>query len=101
MVLQELLNLINSCNIYVKECSENKDSDILESIGRYITHILQTFGLTELSNYYSTKKNEQEVKQENTLPIVRMLATFRSEIRELAFGSAGKSKRYQHKLQIY
>lgn len=66
-VLQELLNLITNCNIYVKECSEQKDkimsAEILDQIGRYVAHILDVFGLSELSTYLNkgNKAKEEQV----------------------------------------
>ncbi|CAG8592333.1 1233_t:CDS:2, partial [Scutellospora calospora] len=87
-VISELLELVSKTNIYISAGRNNINMFVLENIAKYITKILKLFGVignvsSEDIGFDESEKNVIN-QDEVVLPYLRVLSSFRDNVRELA-----------------
>ncbi|CAG8627195.1 21120_t:CDS:10, partial [Racocetra persica] len=86
--MSEIMELINKTNIYVSAGRNNISIFVLENIAKYVTKMLKIFGIigNTSSEDIGFGESEQSVinREEAVLPYLRVLSSFRDNVRELA-----------------
>ncbi|CAG8739116.1 4419_t:CDS:2, partial [Racocetra fulgida] len=81
--MSEIMELINKTNIYVSAGRNNISIFVLENIAKYVTKMLKIFGIIGNTSSEDIGFGESEQK-EVVLPYLRVLSSFRDNVRELA-----------------
>ncbi|CAG8805122.1 24719_t:CDS:10, partial [Cetraspora pellucida] len=86
--MDEIMELINKTNIYVSAGRNNISMYVLENIAKYVTKMLKIFGVigNTSSEDIGFGDSEQSVinREEVVLPYLRVLSSFRDNVRDLA-----------------
>nr|CAG8571770.1 15961_t:CDS:10 [Entrophospora candida] len=90
--MNEILELINKTNVYLSSGRKKINMNVVETIAKFITKILRIFGLVENQSLdeigFGSSSLVSSGQEKNTediiLPYLRVLSSFRDNIRDLA-----------------
>lgn len=99
--MRALQDIIASTNIYMQRGREDIDPQLIEMVARYVTQIVQAFGLIEenslsqigwkSSSSSSTDNQASAIDRESILlPLANVISDFRDAVRDKALSGGGK-----------